>query len=327
MRIFTLLLAAASLVTAAHAQTVATFEDLSLAHPDTFYVNYSAPLSDVGFNDGHAHFPCVYDTAYGGYWSSGFAYSNMTDSVTSGYTNGYSAKAGIGYAGSAKYAVAYGSSNVLRLTGLAIGRPVAGFYITNNTYAYNSMRDGDFVGKKFGGTTGNDPDWFKLVVRGYLHDTLGADSVQFYLADFRFANNDSDYIVRTWQPVNLTALGNVDSLQFTLSSSDNGIYGMNTPAYFCMDDFSTVDVITGVSDAPRMAAKVYPNPANEVLNIDLSGTDLQQLTITSISGAVVYSQSILSAHTQVSTAGLTAGVYLLHLAGNGAGATVRFIKQ
>ena len=138
------------------AQTIADFEALSLSKADTAYINYSSPLADVGFNNGLAHFPCVYDTAYGGYWSGGFAYSNWTDSVTSGYTNQYSAKTAIGFAGSQKYAVAYGVTNILNLTGAAMGQSVNGFYITNNTYAYNSMRDGDFVGKKFGGVSGHD---------------------------------------------------------------------------------------------------------------------------------------------------------------------------
>jgi hypothetical protein len=38
-----------------------------------------------------------------------------------------------------------------------------GVYVTNTTYAYNSMRDGDMFAKKFGGPTGNDPDWYKLL--------------------------------------------------------------------------------------------------------------------------------------------------------------------
>ncbi|MEZ4953573.1 MAG: DUF4465 domain-containing protein [Saprospiraceae bacterium] len=32
-------------------------------------------------------------------------------------------------------------------------------------------------------------------------------------------------------------LGHVDSL-FTLSSSDAGVFGMNTPAYFCLDNLT-----------------------------------------------------------------------------------------
>ena len=38
------------------------------------------------------------------------------------------------------------------------------------------------------------------------------------------------YIVNTWQTVDLTSLAGSKSLGFALSSTDNGPFGMNTPA-------------------------------------------------------------------------------------------------
>ena len=173
MRKIALLFSALALsATALHAQTVATFDDLSLPTVDTYYVNYSASGSDVGFTDGLAYFPCVYDTV-GGYtvWNY-FAYSNVTDSVTNGFGNQYAAKTGIGYGGSAKYGIAYCSNPItyenkmnLKLVGAAMGHPVNGFYITNSTYAYNSMAPGypiEAPARKF-----HDSDWFLLTVKGY----------------------------------------------------------------------------------------------------------------------------------------------------------------
>jgi len=66
MRKITLLLAAMAFAVVVKAQTIATFESLPLSGSDTFYVNYSASGTDVGFNDGLAHFPCVYDSSFGG---------------------------------------------------------------------------------------------------------------------------------------------------------------------------------------------------------------------------------------------------------------------
>lgn len=239
MRRFTLISALLASSLATQAQTVADFESLSLPKADTFYQNYSSSGNDVGFDHGLAHFPCVYNTAWGGFWSSGFAYSNMTDSATSGYTNQYSAKTAKGYSGSDKYIVANGTSNYIQLINAGKGGFASGFYVTNSTYAYNSMRDGDAFAKKFGGTTGNDADWFKLVIRGYHNGTLKQDSIEVYLADFRYTDNTKDYILKTWKWVNLMPLGKVDSLRFSLSSSDVGSFGMNTPAFFCMDNFTT----------------------------------------------------------------------------------------
>lgn len=243
MRRFTLTIFAIAALTAAHAQTVATFESLSLPKADTFYVNYSNSGNDVGFDDGLAHFPCVYNSSWGGFWSSGFAYSNMTDSVTSGFGNQYSAKTAKGYNGSDKYLVSTGSSNYINLKAAGKGGFVKGVYVTNSTYAYNSMRDGDAFAKKFGGATGNDADWFKLVIRGFKEGVLKQDSVEVYLADFRFTDNSKDYILKTWKFVNLMPLGKVDSLDLSLSSSDVGAFGMNTPALYCLDNFTTQEII------------------------------------------------------------------------------------
>src|SRR5690606_13300086 len=105
--------------------------------------------------------------------------------------------------------------------------------VTNSTYAYYSMKDGDAFAKKFGGVTGNDPDWFKLTIKMYFQGIFN-DSVDFYLADFRFTDNSQDYIVKDWQSINLSSYGSMDSLSFELSSSDIGMWGMNTPAFFCI---------------------------------------------------------------------------------------------
>jgi hypothetical protein len=97
------------------------------------------------------------------------------------------------------------------------------------------MLEGSGFSRKFGGSTGNDADWFLLTITG--KDAYGntTGTVDFYLADYRYENNSSDYIVDSWEYVDLGGLGEVKSLEFLLNSSDTGNYGMNTPAYFAMD--------------------------------------------------------------------------------------------
>ena len=53
--------------------------------------------------------------------------------------------------------------------------------------------------------------------------------------DFYLAQN-GEYVVG-WTYVDLSELGEIDGLTFEMSSSDTGTYGMNTPAYFAMDNF------------------------------------------------------------------------------------------
>jgi hypothetical protein len=53
-----------------------------------------------------------------------------------------------------------------------------------------------------------------------------------------YEDPEDDYILKEWEWLDLTSLGLVTSLNFALESSDVGEYGMNTPAYFCIDDFT-----------------------------------------------------------------------------------------
>ncbi len=312
-----------------NAQVVSTFDDLTLPHADTFYVNYSASGSDVGFNDGLAHFPCVYDTDFGGFWSYGFAYSNMTDSVTSGITNQYSARPGIGYGGSANYVVAYcynpvtfANTVTVRLNGAAIGHPVSGFYVTNNTYAANSMRDGDAFARKF-----HNGDWFQLTVKGYSSGALSPDSVSVYLADFLFPDTTMNYILKDWQWVNTLPLGNVDSLQFQLSSTDNGTYGMNTPAYFCMDNFTANNLALSVTPEQPWVAKVYPNPATDFVYVEVAGNSVQNIAVLNMAGNVVAQQTVAQTRVAIDVSSFAAGIYILQLSGNNKMTNVKFVKQ
>ena len=99
--------------------------------------------------------------------------------------------------------------------------------------------------KKFGGPSGNDPDWFKLTVIGYNPAGDSVKSVAFYLADYRFSNHSLNYIVSKWTSVDLTPLGKINKLTFRLSSSDNGAWGMNTPGYVCLDNLKYEIAISG----------------------------------------------------------------------------------
>lgn len=316
------------------AQVVATFDTFSLltTNPDTAYIDFSQPMVDIGFNNGAAYFPCTYDTSYGGTWVAGFSYSNMTDSVNLNYMNDHSAYTASGYNASLGYAVCfmgYAAPPYIKLLDTsAAGDSVLGFYITNTTYGYKTVRDGYLGATQFGGLSGNDSDWFRLVIYGYNNGILKPDSVEFFLADYRFTNNSQDYIVDDWQWVDLTSLGGVDSITFAMSSSDTNQYGMLTPAYFAMDNFTTKDVTTSVRTIPAKAvAKVYPNPASDVLYIELNNDAIKQLTVSDMTGKVLMTQSPSADKEAINISSLPAGTYYLHLSDGKHVSGTRFVKQ
>jgi hypothetical protein len=205
-----------------------------------------------------------------GSWS-GFAYSNKTDTVTPDWTNQYSAITGCGVFQSRNYAVAY--DYVMLKTSLAEPGPVSGFYITNNTYAYRTMLKGDSFTDRFGGASGKEPDYFRLKISGINSSGDTTGMVSFYLADFRSDDSLKDYIVKKWTWVDLSSLGIVSELRYSLESSDTGPWGMMTPAYFCIDNLNHHDMAPIVS---RPLNDISWNPGDSRLisiQIDSTFTD------------------------------------------------------
>ena len=270
-------------------QNVGDFENLTLSSESYWDGSDMSGLHNnsvftTNFSSGGYNFNNSYDTTWGaasGYWSSGWAYSNMTDSTTSGFTNQYSAKPGGGHPiGGANYAIGKPNSTIVfnNPIGLSIN-------ITNSTYAANSMRDGDAFAKKF---TNADQDYFKLHIYGYSNGSI-ADSTEFYLADFTHADSTLDYIVTDWQYVELLP-GPYDSVSFDLSSSDVGAFGMNTPAYFCIDNVGNFPLSSNTIN--QEIIKIYPNPFSDFIYINSKDSDNYTISLFNILGELIIDKKI-----------------------------------
>jgi hypothetical protein len=220
-----------------------------------------------GFSNGLSFFPNQYH-AWGGW--DGWSYTLMSDTITPDFTNQYSAITGRGatipHIENDIYVMGYQPESI-KFTGTS-AHQVAGMFVTNSTYAALSMRSGDAFAKKFGGVDGTEPDWFKLVIKGMrMGESTG--EVDFFLADFRHEDNSHDYIVETWQWVDLSPLGKVDSLVFKLSSTDMGAWGMNTPAYFAIDNMMVIPdkAPLAMRELPDMVVRMNAEP----IEINISG--------------------------------------------------------
>lgn len=320
-RIFTITLILTSFFI--NAQTTADFEDFNLQTES--FLNGSD--GNGGFSNGNIFLPNMYDDSFGSW--TGWSISNTTDVTTPGFTNQYSAITGEGFESSATYATAYtgGGRIDVVLDDAAIGSQVSGFYITNNTYAYLSMLEGDGFAKKFGGVTGDDPDYFLLTIKKYENDGLSTDSVDVYLADYRFEDNSEDYILNEWTYVDLTSLGNVDSLQFFLSSTDNGAFGMNTPAYFCIDNFTTSNGVTSLENVEELKGfTLSPNPVSDFINIKNKVARESNYSIFDKLGRIVEAGSFLN-ESRINTSFLERGIYVVRVEQNGVFQSQIFVKQ
>jgi hypothetical protein len=226
----------ASLATA----STADFDDLSLPSAESYW---NGSDNSGGFVSGGVTFNNTFTDWGGGIISwAGFAYSNISDTTTPGYDNQYSAYPGTGCGdGDDIYGVGFCDYYFSTMPCLEVGSgtDIQSIRVTNTTFAALSMRDGDIYAKKFGGDDGTDEDWFLLTITG-INSSGSVGSVDFYLADYRFADGADDYIVDEWTEVDLSPLAGATSLTFALTSSDVGTGGMNTPAYFAIDNIQMV---------------------------------------------------------------------------------------
>ena len=311
------------------AQTTATFENLSLS-PNSYWNGAAQPLG-ASFMSGNASFANRYDTAFGGYWASGWAYSNIKDSITGDFSNIYACKPNAGFNNSANYIVGQQGA-IIKLKGNALGKALDGCYVTNGTYPYESMKNGDLFAKKFGGATGNDPDFFKISVKKWFQGIKSNDSIDFYLADFRFSNNTEDYILKTWKWLDLSSLGNVDSLEFRLLSSDVGTFGINTPLFFCVDDFKTRDVLSANNaDFVTNLFQIYPNPSTDFVYIEMKESVSSQnntVTVIDLFGKIIKIQKVDSLlNFKMDISDLNSGIYILQVESDGRVANQKLVKK
>ncbi|MFK8008687.1 MAG: DUF4465 domain-containing protein [Saprospiraceae bacterium] len=309
-------------MTLSFAQTTSDFENLNVQLDSIL----NGDDGNHDFESGNISLFNIYNPAWDG-WDK-WAISASTDVATLGYTNDYTSVTGAGFDNSMTYAVSYAySPTIMKLENEAQGEIVNGMYLTNNTYAYFEMLDGGF-GKKFGGITGNDPDYFLLTIKKYLNGNISTDSVNFYLADFRDADNTQDYILNDWTWVDLTSLGAADSLAFSLSSTDNNTNGMLTPAYFCVDNVVTSDGVVAVENVEASSLfEIYPNPASEFLVLKNLENENAEVAIFDMTGRVIYNTTLTGFLNEINIQNLAKGTYMVKVQTETKVASQLLIKQ
>ena len=203
--------------------------------------------------------------------------------------------------------------------------------ITNVNYAAFSMLSGDSFGKEFGsaydangsldGTDGED--WLLLKILCYNLSDVLVDSVELYLADYRFADNTQDYIQKNWTTVSLTSAETLGRLKFNLTSSDEGQWGMNTPAFFAIDDLSA-----GFANIEEneLTSRIYPNPAIDIVNVQ-TNSDNGTIEIFDITGKQISSNNYTSKMFQLNISTFPAGTYYAVISSETSRKTTKIIKQ
>ncbi len=294
-------------------QTTITFEDQTLDSES--FINDAGTTGEFKFSE--VSFPNDYNAEWGSF--SDWAISNMTDTQTEGFGNQFSSITG-GGENSENFGVCFVSGGSwIKFTETVLLEDV---FITNGTYPYLSMLNGDAFAKQFGGESGNDPDYFKLTIKSYADGELNSDSIVVSLADYTFENNAEDFILDTWQNVDLSVLGVSDSLWFGLTSTDIGDFGMNTPSYFCLDNL-TYSTIFSVSEEESKFS-VYPNPVTDMLTFSENINELKAYDLT---GALVLDLKTAELSNEISLTHLNSGIYTFQFFLNDSIISKKIIKE
>lgn len=136
-------------------------------------------------------------------------------------------------------------------------------YVNLNSYPYYCIEYGDAFARAF--TNG---DKYTLTIHGVAADET-EKTVEVTLASY---TNGNLTINRGWKYVDLSSLGEVNELYFTMSSTDSGAYGMNTPAYFCLDKLMVKEASeSGISGVAAADAKISYDRASGIVSIDGAG--------------------------------------------------------
>ena len=191
----------------------------------------TATMVEDGFYSGSYYFN---NGAYPSwnYWY-GYSLSNETATNFTSLDDQWHSVVGEGHNGSANFSISFPEGQFIEITNSADGDNLKGVYVSNTAYAYNGMAVGDGFATAF-----SQGSWFKLTAVGFDADDEETARTDFYLADYRSEKALDHYILDTWQWMDLRPLGKVAKVRFLIDGSDKGQYGLNTAAYFALDDFN-----------------------------------------------------------------------------------------
>ena len=173
------------------------------------------------------------------FWNGGVVFSTWNDVTSTGwgdYTNqcsSYPSNNGD------TFAVIYQSSSnpnpsITFTNGKAY--TIGSAQVANTAYGYSVMANGNAYASSLVSTQG----WFKVQAWGFDANgnaTNGGNPVEFTLAD---CSESGIGVLSTWASWDLSALGKVNSVQFSFEGSDVGAYGLNTPAYCALRSLTLV---------------------------------------------------------------------------------------
>lgn len=240
---------------------IATFDDLALEPETAWYGKRESEGYDhrsFTYYSGSYSFPCKYAPSLLTW--GGVAYSNQTKtSFTSLFPDQFNSAVGHGVNGSKNYAVAYayGKQTVEVRATHAGPAVIPGTFVTNTAWVKEVTQKGTGMGdephKPF-----HKGDYLLLIAS----NSAGTRKLEFPLVDYRSNNPAEHYVIDSWQWLDLSALGETESVRFSMEGTRIANGGTTIPAYFCLDDFGSE------MPAKEIAAHTIEPQATETVELE-----------------------------------------------------------
>jgi hypothetical protein len=289
----------ALLTNAFNAQTNFNFESLIIPL-STGYWNGSDESGSFGNTE--ITFPNDFNTEYQSWSGFSFAYDTITsDKQYSAHTVSTSGHVfGIGFVPSDWQGGTY--DNIPIVCKFTHPVQITSVDITNSEYAADVILNGS----SFGEPAFSSGDYFKLIINAY-HNNQNVGNINFFLADY---TNGNSIVIDTWEEINLSSFGTVDSISFNLESTHNGDYGMNTPAYFCLDNLTYTNTLSTENNIKK-SFSLYPNPAKDIVTIETN--ENSSISVFDLSGKKVFEKTNCSGFEQINISNLISGIYSVQI--------------
>ncbi|MEG1643057.1 MAG: DUF4465 domain-containing protein [Bacteroidales bacterium] len=180
-----------------------------------------------------------------------------------------------------------------------------GVYIANHPWPYYD----NINGSAFASAMTKEGDYFKLIAHGVAADATEKTS-DFLLAQYKEGSLKQS---TNWEWFDLSQLGEVVKIYFTMESSDNGGYGMNTSAFFCLDRL-TVNAGSDQSGVKNNYAEenhvsVYYSHDEESVNI--TATINAEVSVYRADGAKMLTSHIECGSNSIPFGNMPDGLYLI----------------
>ena len=219
-----------------------TYYDLTHVWTETY--NDADSCSQILMNEGVfrlSHLPSA--MAYGGMSWEGFTLStvsqdtaNVFGCVANGGLEGVATPYVIGYYSEWVSSSQGYSSNIIDFNGEYYPEYV---YICQNSNTHKAIKQGEFNARPF-----TEQDTLALIIQALDSTMQPTATIIYYLAIDGTCNEG-------WVKVPLTALGQTSCLSFSMTSTDIGDWGANTPLYFALDGLTiNTELPTALPNSP-----------------------------------------------------------------------------